>query len=405
MMTRLLPLLILLLASFELHAQQPCSSWGTPQTGSLPVQLASVQQAGAYRSENFVVYAAHQDVAQYVAECAEKYRKDRAEAWLGKELPRWSQPCTISVRLADHSGAGATTFDFRGGQILSQQMTIEGRYDRIIRSVLPHEVTHTIFAAHFRGPVPRWADEGGAMCEEDEPARAVFDGECKRCLETGRKIPLRTLLGLRDYPRDGEGVLDLYAQGYQTARFLLAIGGRPRFLEFVAAGQSQGWDAAARSVYGFQDVDAMEAGWTDYCIGKLFGLWRQRRQQQNPQSPVVQGQPLAPSAPSNPIPADPFSPPTPPAGLQVQPGPQGSAGPQGPQGPAGPQGLPGKDATVNVDAITQQVTQAVITKLQMQAILYDAQGNPKQQVSFGPGQPLRLKLVPVTPSTTVTPSK
>ena len=46
-------------------------------------------------------------------------------------------------------------------------MTVEGSLERILNSVLPHEVTHTIFAAKFGRPLPRWADEGGAVLSED----------------------------------------------------------------------------------------------------------------------------------------------------------------------------------------------------------------------------------------------
>ena len=34
--------------------------------------------------------------------------------------------------------------------------------------MLPHEVTHTVFAYYFRCPLPRWADEGGAVLSEDD---------------------------------------------------------------------------------------------------------------------------------------------------------------------------------------------------------------------------------------------
>ena len=46
-------------------------------------------------------------------------------------------------------------------------MSVEGRLDRILASALPHEVTHTIFAAYFGGPMPRWADEGASFLSED----------------------------------------------------------------------------------------------------------------------------------------------------------------------------------------------------------------------------------------------
>ncbi len=50
-------------------------------------------------------------------------------------------------------------------------MNIEGPLDRLLSSVLPHEITHTVFAHYFRTPVPRWADEGGSVLSEDDLER------------------------------------------------------------------------------------------------------------------------------------------------------------------------------------------------------------------------------------------
>ena len=42
---------------------------------------------------------------------------------------------------------------------------------RILDSVLPHEITHTIFATHFGQPLPRWADEGACTTVDGRPTR------------------------------------------------------------------------------------------------------------------------------------------------------------------------------------------------------------------------------------------
>ena len=87
--------------------------------------------------------------------------------WLGKPLPPWGQPCPITVQVGRKLGAGgATSFVFDRGEVFGWQMTIQGSLERILDSVLPHEVTHTIFASHFRQPLPRWADEGACTTVE-----------------------------------------------------------------------------------------------------------------------------------------------------------------------------------------------------------------------------------------------
>ncbi len=109
---------------------------------------------------NFIVQAQDAQVAQMVAKYAEYYRKQRAVDWLGREMPNWPQPCPLVVKVSMNGPRGATSFRFGGGQVQDQNMNIEGPLERLLNSVLPHEITHTVFAHQFRRPLPRWADEG-----------------------------------------------------------------------------------------------------------------------------------------------------------------------------------------------------------------------------------------------------
>src|SRR5207249_5247071 len=139
--------------------------------------------------------------------------------WLGREMPQWPEPCPLRVTVTPGGSGGATSFAFDRGQVLGQNMHIEGTLERLLASVLPHEVTHTVFAYHFRQPVPRWADEGGAVLSEDDQERERHDKLCRQILNTpGRKIPLRRLFALHDYPGD---VMALYAEGFSVANFLV----------------------------------------------------------------------------------------------------------------------------------------------------------------------------------------
>ena len=140
-------------------------------------------------------------------------------------------------------------------------MQIEGGLERLLKSVLPHEVTHTVFAQYFRCPVPRWADEGGAVLSEDDVERSRHDHLVRQILNAGRAIPLRRLFTLPDYPRE---VGALYAEGYSVAYFLVGTSGRPAFLAFVAQGMQGDWDAAVRAHYHYQNVEQLEEAWLAY---------------------------------------------------------------------------------------------------------------------------------------------
>src|SRR5205085_2810776 len=100
---------------------------------------------------------------------AEHYRKQKAVEWLGQEMPPWPKPCPLKVSPKGQGAGGATRFnyDYRGNYDILD-MGIEGDVERMLHSVLPHEVTHTVFAYFFRYPVPRWADEGGSVLSEDD---------------------------------------------------------------------------------------------------------------------------------------------------------------------------------------------------------------------------------------------
>src|SRR5207249_11138082 len=91
-------------------------------------------------------------------------------------------------------------------------------------------------------------------------------------------IHLTVLFRMADYPRD---MIVLYAQGYSMTAFLVDRGGggregRTKLLQFLATGMGndaqpnqkyhgtpESWNEAARRVYGFESVDAMERAWLD----------------------------------------------------------------------------------------------------------------------------------------------
>jgi hypothetical protein len=234
---------------------------GVPLSAVLGALLvaATPLPAAQIRTQNFVVEAPTAEAARQFGERAEFFRRQKAVEWLGQEMPPWPQPCPLTVKVTMSGAGGATTFQFTGGNV-SQTMQIEGSYERLLNSVLPHEVTHTVFAHRFRRPVPRWADEGGSVLSEDEPERARHDGLCRQMLNAGRAMPLSYLFKLTEYPQD---VMVLYAQGFSVCRFLVDLQGRQNFLNFIATGMQSGWDAAARNYYGFNDVKEMETAWIE----------------------------------------------------------------------------------------------------------------------------------------------
>ncbi|MEX0714391.1 MAG: hypothetical protein WD278_18795 [Pirellulales bacterium] len=225
---------------------------------------ASVTSLGAsYRTANFIVSAPSPQVAEQVGLAAEKYRRELAIEWLGKPLDKWQQPCPIAVDVGPGKGAGgATSFVFDRGQVFGWQMSIQGSLERVLDSVLPHEVTHTVFATHFRQPLPRWADEGGCSTVEHASERIKQQKMLVRYLQSGRGIPFSQMFAMREYPPD---ILPLYAQGHSLATFLIGQGGKRKFMAFVADGlEQERWSDIVSAHYGFSSLGSLQNAWVDW---------------------------------------------------------------------------------------------------------------------------------------------
>jgi len=226
------------------------------------VLVALSSLGAAYRTPNFAVEAPTAQIAEQIGQYAEHYRREKALLWLGQEMPQWGQPCPLRVTVSMNGSGGATSFAFDHGRILGMDMHIEGALDRLLASVLPHEVTHTVFAYYFRQPVPRWADEGGSVLSEDEIERNRHDGLVRQILNTpGRAIRLRNLFKLTQYPPD---VMVLYAEGYSVTNFLVGNSSRSAFLAFIAQGMRGDWDAAVRTHYRYNNVEELEQAWIQF---------------------------------------------------------------------------------------------------------------------------------------------
>jgi len=224
--------------------------------------------AGAYRTKNFTVSAPSAALAKEIGDSAEIWRKKLAIEWLGKEIPDWSAPCPIKATVAPNLGAGgATSFVFDQGQVFDWRMNIQGSRERVLDSVLPHEITHTIFATHFRQPLPRWADEGACttvehVSEVSKQERMLLDFLRVSPGHPGRGIPFDAMFVMTEYPQD---VLPLYAQGHSLAVFLIGQKGKREFLSYLADGmQTRDWRKATRDHYGYDHLLALQNSWLDW---------------------------------------------------------------------------------------------------------------------------------------------
>ncbi len=219
-----------------------------------------------YETANFqVVNAPTPELAKAFCETAEHCRAELAVLWTGKPMPNWSARCPILVKVGEKLGpGGATTFVFNNGEVYGWEMDIQGSAQRIIDSVLPHEITHMILASHFRRPIPRWLDEGAATSVEHNSERDNYRRMLLKFLrEDVRKgLPFNRMVALKEYPSDP---MPLYAQGFSVVEYLLNLGGHERFMQFAGTGMKSGnWNAAVQQHYGIESLGRLQLTWVDW---------------------------------------------------------------------------------------------------------------------------------------------
>ena len=263
--------------------------------------VVQTTRAASWQSVNFAVTADHPDVAEKVGKAAEVYRRQLAIFWLGKPLPNWSRPCRISVRAGSLGAGGQTTFQFARGEVLNWWMQVQGTLERILDSVLPHEINHTIFACHFRRPLPRWADEGAATLFEhrsEQLKQLALLNEVVR--NKSELISLRDLLSMKDYPKGQRPMLTLYAQGYALADFLVQQKGRQAYLKFISDGERGGWEQAIQTNFDHEGIESLERNWRGWVLAGMPKLTLPRDQMLAAVTPADDAQPQETARPELP---------------------------------------------------------------------------------------------------------
>jgi len=243
------------------------------------VALFSTTDAATHQTVNFAVTARNPEIAEQVGKSAEVYRQQLAIFWLGKPLPNWSRPCKITVNEGALGAGGQTTFQFVRGEVLNWRMEVQGSLERILDSVLPHEINHTIFACHFRRPLPRWADEGAATLFEHRSEQLKQLALLNEVIRNKHEvISLRDLLAMKEYPRGQRPMLTLYAQGYALADFLVQQKGRHAYLKFIADGERGNWEDAIRENFDHAGIDSLERNWQGWVLAGMPKLTLPRDQ-------------------------------------------------------------------------------------------------------------------------------
>lgn len=214
-----------------------------------PVSLAG---DGRVDSVNYHVVADSSRLAQDVASCAESMRRQVALDWLGTELPAVERRTDIYVEENPQRSYARVLIDSARNRIW-----ISGSREQITGSLLRHEVAHTVLASRFGSSMPVWANEGIASRYDNAVRKAVR----RRKLESFSELDSwPSLQQLMTSPVRSQWA---YAASVSVTDFLVARGGRAKFLDFVELADEQGWNQALTSKYGIRSVAQLQTEWQD----------------------------------------------------------------------------------------------------------------------------------------------
>src|SRR5581483_11358689 len=197
--------------------------------------------------------------------------------------PSPGESVTVVYTRGEQAGS-SSELKFANGRLTWAWVSLAGPLEEVLENDLPREMTHVVLANHLGKPLPRWAADGAALIGESPKNQAEYDRACREMLEQGRAVRLSVLFKMTDAPK---GQAHSYAQGHSVTRYLLTrkavltppalrdlphVGelfrnpARPEaaFLAFAQVGAEGDWDKAARAVYGFDGVEALEKAWVGW---------------------------------------------------------------------------------------------------------------------------------------------
>ncbi len=230
-----------------------------------PAEAVTESTSGFASSDNFVVYAPTQELADEVLKKSEQLRTKLARAWLDKELAPGVGAAMIFIKSSNTESHGFTWPKNRPEEKY-HSVTIRSSREATLATILPHELTHALMATEFGGKLPRWADEGVA-CFQD---RSELSGE--------RRLSLIRFAQANQWP-SLEGVLrrescrsddhNFFTVAHSVTEFLLERDNPKTFFAFAIDGAEKGWEFSARTHYEFRGLRDLDSQWREWVVQSL----------------------------------------------------------------------------------------------------------------------------------------
>jgi tetratricopeptide (TPR) repeat protein len=225
-------------------------------------------------TENFTILHYNKNLADRVAEAAEYHRAriiaelGFAGAWKGKTkiyIHRTQTEYTLRTGQPEWTG-GCSKYVSEGSHVTQLEIHSWQTSPRLLKSVLPHEITHCIVYANLPDPgnLPRSLHEGFAVLMEPPFRQDYFLDFLRSRLKTQDFIPLPDLISARDYPKDPEF---FYAEGFAIVDYLTKSKGLNLTTSLIKDATSSGYASAELlKLSGARSLDELEAEWKTWIM-------------------------------------------------------------------------------------------------------------------------------------------
>lgn len=257
-----------------------------PATETAPVPAIEVKHSKAAGSAlsmaetvNFRIYhQLNQAEADQVAQACEAARATAQKHWYGKVQPDWTPKCDVHLhantdaysRETGVAGGvpGHADIGQQGERVVKRKLHFRMDHPNVLKTVLPHETAHVVFAGHFgAGHVPRWADEGMAVMSEP---RELIERHLKNLpghRDAQQLFALKDLMESKDYPAP-RLIGAFYAQSVSLVEFMSGLKGSETFAQFLKESQQSNYEAAMKKYYGLQGYNELQSKWTAHAFSK-----------------------------------------------------------------------------------------------------------------------------------------
>jgi len=209
-------------------------------------------------SEQFIVYASTQRLADKAVGHAEAFAQQIADEWLGGKLYTPQHPTTITIEIDADRSFARTLIGSNEGHL----MWLVGSEQAVTEHLLQHEVAHAVMAAEFGGRMPTWANEGIASRYDNARRHAIREAKLAEFVVID-SWPHLDHLFTKPVQRKWQ-----YAASVSLTDYLVQLGGRRRFIEFAEQANNSGYANSLKTIYGIASVEQLSREWRSFVREK-----------------------------------------------------------------------------------------------------------------------------------------